>query len=1329
MRVSRVAPHDAAAFVGGGTLAGGGQRRAMMAAGLALVLVALLASARTGEPRAGADVQLVQQRSPAAQQLATTPIINGVRYVLEKFAPGSRLPADAIPATKMSQLDMADEGGDEGLQVAATVKGAVGGGSAEGENLGDEDYGTPEDMAAVQAVQAAVKAGAEAEVDDAVAKSKAAALTDYASTKTGFMAQEAKAPDGGVGGIIAMEGEPGHPKNYARERRGGGQMAGRQRRARGPGAPAPGPTKLAEKPMQSFEVRVPTGLVAGQQFVAAIPGHTIKKVVTVPVGVSGGQMVEIQTPFQLPFDLSKEIPKAVVAPPGVAPLAASKQYIAPSVEDVEVADGYIAPPVSVPDATGANTARVLQQEGKGPGMDSKTQRCDDQHMDNCHQGGAEALQTKALQSQRHESPIADARQEVAADAEKRVVRRAAEQSARKEEQADSLAHDRLLDAVGAGTASPAAADKAFDSLKAAVLKNERHSIAHPEEGMTEVEAGLVKRAERQISRAHAALIAKAQHARSAGSAVSSAREGLGATLRTMGLSFEEGEAEAKEQGDAAKAKEDAEYIEAIHGLLDKIGRNEVPRSLPAVDGFVHAIPDRKSGGDPSRRYPLYRRTHRNVPQAGDMDEWKADVQRGLEGWRHLGDADKTAAGGAGRTDSGVGRKGEADGFAKSFDSWTERVRKVLGDAAPKAAPAAKTRADSLTDEILTDCGLLRGSKVGTTRVFKGIPYAMAPVGELRWAPPVARSAMSPEGVPMSGCWSGTLLATEFGAVCPQEWDPVLSQDEQQHEDCLSLNVYAPTVESEEAAAGVREKLPVVVFVHGGGNVAGAGSRYDMWQVADRGFVAVTLNYRLGALGFLALKALSAEAGASGNYGIRDVALALQWVQRNIANFGGDPARVTLMGHGSGGTNVLGLAMSPLATTPAAGATVPDARTSTVIADGAVEEGNGRGARVGMGAGDVPARVKLFHGMVLLSASPRIDLALSDAEPANEVFAVAAGCVQEDAAAQRQCLRALGVADVLRASPDFQWSPSDSPRTNQNDLPLKGAPGMGLVVVDGDVIPEAAWSALAKRGHFADVPVMAMVMAEEADAQPPLEVASWGQLASVVAGRLDSFGKQWAGGAGELSLSQAVLQLYPSATFPSAQQAYENMITDARLTCATKRLLGLLASSTSQKVYMGVNHLRLEEPVAVVALASSGVRAATPGGLAEALVADHRSRFSFHGLDILLYMQDETRWKFTAQDRTIAAGFQGLLDAFVRSGSTKEANKFSAPNPLAWEWKPVTDSPDFISFDSLQYPTNVDVADITGAMGEARVAMTYDFHSAQCAVWARQDTDLVYASAG
>ena len=167
------------------------------------------------------------------------------------------------------------------------------------------------------------------------------------------------------------------------------------------------------------------------------------------------------------------------------------------------------------------------------------------------------------------------------------------------------------------------------------------------------------------------------------------------------------------------------------------------------------------------------------------------------------------------------------------DDWTERIRKALEEAHRKdffththrpPPKAEKVKPDSLTDEIFTDCGLLRGVKIGSVRVFKGIPYAMAPTGDLRWAPPVARNAMSEDGVPLGGCWMGTFMATEFGAVCPQQEDPVLSQGEKQSEDCLSLNVYAPTVESEEAAAGVRDKLPVVVFVHGGGNVAGAGSR-------------------------------------------------------------------------------------------------------------------------------------------------------------------------------------------------------------------------------------------------------------------------------------------------------------------------------------------------------------------------------------------------------------------------------------------------------------------------------------------------------------------------
>jgi len=238
------------------------------------------------------------------------------------------------------------------------------------------------------------------------------------------------------------------------------------------------------------------------------------------------------------------------------------------------------------------------------------------------------------------------------------------------------------------------------------------------------------------------------------------------------------------------------------------------------------------------------------------------------------------------------------------------------------------------------------------------------------------------------------------------------------------------------------------------------------------------------------------------------------------------------------------------------------------------------------------------------------------------------------------------------------------------------------------------------------------------------------LRRAVGERLDSFGDFWPGGeAVATSFTQQVLERYPEATFPDPQLAYETMVNDARLTCATKKALGLLASSSAQNIYLGVNHLRLEEPVAVVGLSSSGVRSSVVGAMGgEALLSNYASKYSFHGLDVVLYMQDESRYKLTAQDKMTAASFQGLLDAFVRTGATDTANRFSAPNPLAWSWKRVTDSPNFETLKSLQFAPKVDVADISAAMGAPHVSMTYDFHSSQCDLWARDQIDLLYASA-
>jgi para-nitrobenzyl esterase len=186
------------------------------------------------------------------------------------------------------------------------------------------------------------------------------------------------------------------------------------------------------------------------------------------------------------------------------------------------------------------------------------------------------------------------------------------------------------------------------------------------------------------------------------------------------------------------------------------------------------------------------------------------------------------------------------------------------------------------------------------RSFKGIPYAEPPVGNLRWKPPVAATG-----------WRGIRDASRFGAGCIQPSWPARSIYNDRisgfSESCLFLNVWAP--------ARAR-KAPVIVWIHGGGFVYGSSSEpyYDGRNFAAHGVIFVSMNYRLGILGWLALPALSAESphGVSGNYGLLDQIAALHWVRRNIAAFGGDPRDVTIMGESSGGLSVAYLLASPLA---------------------------------------------------------------------------------------------------------------------------------------------------------------------------------------------------------------------------------------------------------------------------------------------------------------------------------------------------------------------------------------------------------------------------------
>jgi para-nitrobenzyl esterase len=211
---------------------------------------------------------------------------------------------------------------------------------------------------------------------------------------------------------------------------------------------------------------------------------------------------------------------------------------------------------------------------------------------------------------------------------------------------------------------------------------------------------------------------------------------------------------------------------------------------------------------------------------------------------------------------------------------------------------------AITVPVQIESGLVSGIAGANPEVtvFKGIPYAMPPTGDLRWRAPQAPPH-----------WDGVRRAEAFSPRCVQNdggWYPPnngVRPAIPMSEDCLSVNVYT-------ARRSPTETKPVIVFVHGGGLSSGAGSYYDGEELARKGAVVVTLNYRLGVFGFLAHPELAAESGhdASGNYGLLDQIAALRWVHANIAAFGGDPGRVTLAGQSAGSWSVNFLMASPLA---------------------------------------------------------------------------------------------------------------------------------------------------------------------------------------------------------------------------------------------------------------------------------------------------------------------------------------------------------------------------------------------------------------------------------
>ncbi|MHB1698862.1 MAG: carboxylesterase/lipase family protein [Acidobacteriaceae bacterium] len=203
--------------------------------------------------------------------------------------------------------------------------------------------------------------------------------------------------------------------------------------------------------------------------------------------------------------------------------------------------------------------------------------------------------------------------------------------------------------------------------------------------------------------------------------------------------------------------------------------------------------------------------------------------------------------------------------------------------------------------VKTKQGKIEGKEEGPARAFLGIPYAAPPLGQLRWQPPMPAAK-----------WKGVRQATEFGSRCMQEklYADMIFRDPGPSEDCLTLNVWTPP------AADKKSKLPVMVWIYGGGYVTGGTSepRQDGANLSKNGVVVVSMNYRLGIFGFFADAELAKESdkGAAGNYGLMDQTAALRWVKDNIAAFGGDPSNVTLFGESAGSFSVSTQMASPLA---------------------------------------------------------------------------------------------------------------------------------------------------------------------------------------------------------------------------------------------------------------------------------------------------------------------------------------------------------------------------------------------------------------------------------
>ncbi|MFD6136227.1 carboxylesterase/lipase family protein [Isoptericola sp. NPDC060257] len=421
---------------------------------------------------------------------------------------------------------------------------------------------------------------------------------------------------------------------------------------------------------------------------------------------------------------------------------------------------------------------------------------------------------------------------------------------------------------------------------------------------------------------------------------------------------------------------------------------------------------------------------------------------------------------------------------------TVRLLAVLGALAVLLAcwgsllpPAhAADRPAPVSSVVHVDAGALEGATTSAGLEFRGVPYAAPPTGELRWEPP---QPVAP--------WSGVREATDYSPVCPQ----APPSPNGQSEDCLYLNVTVPAGTTSDA------KLPVIVWIHGGGFEIGEGADYEAADLAAQGAVVVTINYRLGLLGFLSHPALADRPGGpSGNYGLMDQQAALRWVQRNIAAFGGDAGKVTVAGQSAGGLSVAMHLASP-------------------------------GAK------------GLFQRAVIQSgAFAPVQKPLKQAEKEGVASATAVGCPDVGAEQVADCLRHV---------------PAETLVANQ---PLSITPG----VVDGKVLPRSVGTAIAT-GHFHRVPILNGVNTQENRIFTTLGLSVTRGATAVLPGPVDAstYESTIATNFGVSARTASfIAQAYPLSRYASPAQAFSVLNSDANFSCPAFALDG--AASAWVKTY-------------------------------------------------------------------------------------------------------------------------------------------------------------------